>query len=198
MPDTLSTFTQAMALLPDNTSRLVSPDDQRSVAISLLPDRGAAFADSAAGPWVIPITTAGVWVDIPLSISADMVASPASLFWRMNANGGLFYNYAADWPTIVVPPGYTRAVRTLGILSFDPLGSIVWQFAVGINGVAQEPFESVETAAQTDAVTVTVVGSDGIDVSLAPVVSIMVRNQTNTDDLPLTAFAYSTQGGVLA
>lgn len=197
MPDTLSSFSEAMALLPDNTSRLISPDDQRSVAISLLPDRGGAFADQALGPWVVPITVVDDWVDIPVNIVPDMVQSPASLFWRMDANGHLFYDYAADWPTIVVPPAHTRAVRFLAVIGLDP-NNDSWQFAMALDGVPQLPFITIDAASTTDAIEAIVPLGQGLDVTAAPRVSVRVRNRSTTADLSLSSFGFSTVGGPLA
>lgn len=196
MPDTLSTFTQAMALIPDNSARLISPDDQRSVAISLMSDRGGAFADEAAGPWVIPIPAVDVWVDIPLAISVDMVESPASLFWRKDANGQLLYDYAADWPTIVVPPAMTRSVRMAAVLGIDP-DADAWEFAFTIGGVILTPTQTISTATTTHAVTVTLAGSQGIDVSDAPPISVQCRNLSDATDLALLSLSFGTQGGAL-
>ena len=196
MPDTLSTFQQAMALLPDNTSRLISPDDQRSVAVSLMTDYGSCFGDPAMSPWVVPIPAINTWVDIPLTIAADMVQG-GSLFWRMNANGQLFYDYAADWPTIVVPPGYIRTVTLIGVVDFDPNGD-TWQFAFTIGGVVQAPIFTVETAGQTDAVVTTLVSGDPVDVSLAPPISLQVRNLTTAGDLNLNLVSLRTTGAAQA
>lgn len=195
MPDTLSTFSEAMGLLPDNTSRLVSPDDQRSVAISLMADRGGAFGDQDLAPWTVPMPVIDEWVDLPQAI--DMVFSPASVFWRMDANGHLFYDYAADWPTIVVPPGHQRSVRFAAVIDFDP-GNDVRQFAIALDGVPQEPFFTIDAASTANAVTITIAGGQGIDVSAAPVVSVMSRNQTNTDALELNLLSLAITGGALA
>ena len=196
MPDTLSTFSQAMALVPDNTSRLISPDDQRSVAISLLTDRGSVYGDPALGPWLIPIPAVDTWVDIPLSIAADMVQADV-LFWRKDANGQLFYNYAADWPTIVVPPGMVRQVTLLAVVDIDP-GNATWEFAWTIGGVLQAPVFTVDSSTSTDALTVTILSGDPIDVSLAPPVSLQVRNITSATDLPLNLVSLRATGGPLA
>lgn len=197
MADTLLSFQAAMNGIPDNTSALISPQDAREAWISLLEDRGAAFADAAAGPWTVPIPAVDTWVDIPLAIVADMVGSPANLFWRMDANGHLGYNYAADWPTVAVPPGYTRAGALLAVIGLDPNGD-TWEFAFTIGGVIQEPTEVVDTATATDAVTVTLIAGQGIDVSVAPPVSVSVRNLSNAGDLDLLSFSYRVTGGVLA
>jgi len=185
-----------MALVPDNTSRLISPDDTRSCWLSLTADRGACYGDPALGPWVIPIPAVNTWVDIPLAIAADMVQGDA-LFWRMNANGQLFYDYAADWPTTVVPPGYTRQVTLLGVVDLDPDGS-TWEFAFTIGGVIQAPIFTIDTAASTAAIVATILSGDPIDVSIAPPVSLSVRNLTNANDLNLNLISLRATGGALA
>lgn len=196
MVDTLSTFTQAMALLPDNTSRLINPSAHRSALISLLDDRGAAFADPTQAPFTIPIPAVDTWVDIPLAISAAMVESPAVLFWRMDANGHLVYDYEADWPTITVPPGHIRAARLLAVIGLDP-GTDIWEFAFTLGGAIQEPTWIIDTATATDAITVTLIAGQGVDVSLAPPVSVSVRNLNDASDLTMLAFNMSTTGGPL-
>jgi len=182
-----------MALIPDNTSRLISPDDQRSVAISLMADRGSCFSDPAAGPWVIPIPAVNTWVDIPLAIAADMVQADV-LFWRMDANGQLFYDYLADWPTTVVPPGHTRQVTLLAVVDIDPNGD-TWEFAWTIGGVVQEPVFTIETATATQAIVATILSGDPIDVSVAPPVSLQVQNIDNANDLALNLVSLRATGG---
>ena len=194
MADTLLNFTQAMSGVPDNTSQLVTPRNLRELQLSAITDRGAAYA--AVGPWTVPIPAADVWVDIPSAISADMTESPAVLFWRMDTNGHLFYNYAADWPTIDVPPGLIRAVILTAVIGLDP-GGPTWEFAFTIDGVPQEPTELVETSGQTDAVTVTLIAGQGIEPGIAPPVSVSVKNNSNGGDLDLLSFGLNIRGGPL-
>ena len=196
MADTLTDFQGAMALLPDNTSRVVSPEDIRRSYLSLQSDRGACYGDPAQGPWVIPIPAVNTWVDIPNAISGDMVQSDV-LFWRMNANGALFYNYQADWPTAVVPGGYIRQVLLLAAVTVDP-GNEVWEFAWTIGGVIQAPTYVLDSSSTTGALTQTILSGDPVDVSVAPPVSLSVRNLTNANDLPLQLVSLRATGGVLA
>lgn len=171
--------------------------DVRRAYLSLLPDRGAMYGEPASAPWTIPIPAAGTWVDIPLALPpADRVQSD-SLFWRMNANGQLVYNYAADWPTVAVPAGYTREVLLLGVVELDPNGD-AFEFAFSIGGVIQAPTYVVDTAVSTQAISVTVVSGDPVDVSVAPPVSMSVRNLDNANDLTLNLFSMRAAGGVRA
>lgn len=185
-----------MGLIPDNTSRLISPDDQRSVAISLMPDVGGCFA--SPGPFVVPIAAVDTYVDIPLAIGgAPPMTQGESLFWRMDANGQLIYNYAADWPTIVVPPGHIRSVVFTGIVDFDPDGN-TWVFAFTLGGVIQPPEYTIDTAAGAGAIAVSIISGDPVDVSLAQPVSLSVKNITNAVDLNLNLISMRVRGGPLA
>lgn len=198
MADTLAYFQEALGLLPDNTTRLVSPEDVRRVSLSLLGDRGGAFGDPAQGPWVVPIPAIDTPVDIPIAIGggAAMVLGEA-LFWRLDANGHLVYDYLGDWPTAVVPAGYTRQVTLLGVVEIDP-NADTWEFAFTIGGVVQLPVYTIDSSVQTDAISITMVSGDPIDVSLAPPVSLQVINRTSANDLTLNLVSMRTQGSILA
>jgi len=197
MADALVGLTDGLDLLPDNTTREISASDVRRVALSFLADRGQAYADPALGPWVVPIPAADTWVDIPTGIGGAQMVQGDALFWRMDANGQLGYDYAADWPTVTVPAGYTRQATLLGVVNIDPNGD-TWEFAFTIGGVIQEPVFTVETSVQTDAVVVAIVSGDPIDVSLAPRVSLSVRNVTSDSDLALNLVSMRASGGPLA
>jgi hypothetical protein len=186
-----------MALLPDNTTRDIDAVDVRRAYLSLLQDRGAMFANPASAPWTIPIPAVNTWVDIPLAIPpADRVQSD-SLFWRMDANGQLGYNYAADWPTVAIPPGYIREVLLLGVVEIDANG-LAFEFAFTIGGVVQLPTYVVDTATSTQRTQVVAVSGDPIDVSVAPKVSMSVRNLDSAADLEVTLFSMRASGGVRA
>jgi hypothetical protein len=196
--DTLAYLQEALGLLPDNTTRLISPDDVRRVHLSLVGDRGGVFADPAQGPWTVPIPAIDTWVDIPIAIGGGpAMVLGESLFWRKDSNGHLFYNYAADWPTVAVPAGYTRQVTLLGVVEFDPNGD-TWEFGFTIAGVIQLPTFTIETAGQTDSTSATIISGDPVDVSAAPAVSLSVRNLSSDADLSMTLASFRTQGSVLA
>ena len=117
------------------------------------------------------------------------------LFWRMNGNGALVYNYGADWPSVVVPSGYTREVQLLGVVSIDP-GNETWEFAFTIGGVIQLPTFIVDSVSTVDELQIPIISGDPVDVFAAPPISISVRNRTNANDLPLRLFAMRAAGGV--
>lgn len=163
-----------------------------------MPDRGGASADAALMPVTVPIPAVDTWVDINLALGVPiMLQSSASLFWRMDANGQVFYNYAADWPTTVVPPGYERTVRAQAALTIDP-NNDSFEFAIAFDGVPHAPFTGVDTANSTDEISLFVISNSIIDVSLAPPVSVQVKNTDDSTDLILNSFAMLTTGGALA
>jgi len=195
MADTLLNFTPAMDGLPDNTIQAIKPENVREAFLSTVTDRGAAFA--SGGPWTVPIPASDTWVDIPLNVLPDMVESPAVLFWRMNANGHLFYNSAADWPNVDGPSDLIRSVTLTAVIGIDPNGD-TWEFAFTVDGVVQTPSVIVETANQTDAVTVTLIASQGISPFDAPVVSIQAKNNDDSTDLVLLSLSFNVRGGPLS
>jgi hypothetical protein len=198
MTDSLVGFTQAMNLLPDNTSRLIGADDVRSSLLSLMPDRGTAFADPAAMPKSVTIPAVNTWVDLPVALGgAPTMQSGAQLFWRMDANGHLKYDYPADWPTITVPPGTQRISTLYGVIDIDPNG-VTWEFAFTVAGVPRTLVYRVIEPSQTDALSVAMIDGPAIDVSVAPLVSVSVRNLTNATPLLVRAFSFRAIGGPLA
>ncbi len=109
----------------------------------------------------------------------------------------MFYDYASDWPTIEVLPGHQRTVRVQAALGIDP-NTDNFQFAVAFAGVPHQPFIDIDTANATSAISVFVASNSLIDVSVAPPVSIQVRNLDDTSGLILNSFAMLTTGGALA
>jgi len=194
MADVLFSFVEAMNALPDNTTRLISPDDVRSAFLSLTADRGSCYADDDAAPWVIPIPAVDTWVDINAAIFGDIVDDPGNLFWRTDANGRLVYDYQGDWPPTVIPTELVRDVLMFANVSIDP-GNSAWQFAIAINGVPQEPAATVDLSTQADSITIPVSVSQGLKPADSLPVSVQVRNLTGADDLTLQHLSMNTLGG---
>ena len=108
MVDTLLTFAQIRAALPDNSSNLISPADARNSTLSSIADVGEVGDTSS---WTLALV-AGV----PSNINA---LSPAPGFevargWTVNINGAL----VPDWLGFTIPPGLERAVSA----SFQMVG----------------------------------------------------------------------------
>ncbi len=196
MADTLKGFTEAMAGFPDNTSGIIKAINARELLLSAQADRGGSYAPSVTTPYVIPIPAVDTWVDIPISLGANMVQSPASLFWRMNGNGHLYYDYAADWPAVSIPAGLMRSVLLLCTITADT-NAKRFEFAFTIDGVIQEPTDTIEWGNRTYAGLVTLVASNGISPADAPPVSVQVRNLDDTTDLEVFSFGMTTRGGPL-
>ena len=143
-----------------------------------------------------------VYVDIPSALIAitpgSMIQGQGVMFWRMDANGQLGYDYLADWDDAVVPAGYERDVIIEASLTVDPVGTDSFEFAITVAGVALEPSAIVDIATQQDAATVIVVSEAIIDVSVAPKISVAVRNIDGTSDLEIIHLGYTLRGGALA
>jgi len=197
VPDTLSTFTQALGLVPDNTSRLIGPVSTRSVWLSLTTDRGGAQADPGQLPAVITIPAAGTWVDIPIDTGV-FLPTTNPLFWRNDANAHVFYNYQADWPPANVPPGHIREVTMLAVVTIDPSGTGTHELAFSVSGVPIPPFVQFDPASQQNELTVTVNATSPIDVSAAPPISVQIRNLDSAGDVTLLGADFKVFGGALA
>ena len=194
MADTLKGFSDFMAGLPDNQSQLIKPQNLREAILSDTADRGAAYGDG--GPWTVSNPGVDQWFSIPLGIQADMVLSPASLFWSMDANGRMFYDYATYYPNVDVPPGLIRAIRVVAVIGFDAQND-VWEFGVNIGGVVQSPTVKIDTASTTDITQAIVSVGDGLDVASATPVTIVARNTSDSTNLELHSFSYRIVGGAL-
>ena len=199
MPDTLLGFQAAMNGIPDNTSALISPQNAREAWLSLASDRGVAIMDQGGvTPVTIPLVQ-DVFSDIPQGIIAGgggMLEGDLPLFWRMDANGQLGYDYLADWPTTAVPPGYFRQVKIVAEVEVA-LGSTVdrYEFATTVAGIPQAPFIGIEEAQNQSENVVYLAASVPIEVGVAPAVSVAVRNEGSSTGLDIIAFGLFTDGG---
>lgn len=201
MTDTLLGFVQAMNGIPDNTSKLISPQDARQAWLSLTPDRGVAVIDPAVLPVTIPLV-ANVWTDLPTAIIANgggMNQGALPLFWRMDGNGHLGYDYLADWPTTVVPPGYFRQVIVTVVIEVALANSTnLYEFAVTQAGVQLAPFLGIDEAQNQDENLVNIVTATSAEVDLQERFSVSVRNVDAANGLDVLAFGYLTEGGAPA
>lgn len=201
MPDTLLSFVSAMNGIPDNTSKLISPQDARQAWLSITRDRGSANYDGVGAPLTIPLVQ-NVWQDVPQGILAaggGMEEGVLPLFWRMDANGHLAYDYTADWPTTIVPPGYERHVGIVAELEVQlASASDVYEFAVSIDGVQIPPVFSLDEASLQTETWVTFVATTALEVAAAPLVSVSVRNIDGAAALGVVNFGCLASGGIPA
>jgi len=198
MPDTLLGFVDAMNGIPDNTSNLVSPQDCRQSWLSLTGDLGSASLDDAQAPVTIPIAAANTWTDIPSAIGTPAMVQSTTLFWRMDLNGHLYYDYAADWPGTVAPAGYLRAVTFECAFTADLAGNNdLYEFTFTLDGVPIGPVYQADEASGAEVGRFLIAG-ELLEVNAAPLVSVAVQNTDSAADLDLSAFAYLTRGGPTA
>lgn len=100
MADTLLTYAQMRAGIPDNATQLVAPVDVRDALISVAPDVGEVGDGS---DWVLALTD-GVPANINLSSPAP--DSEVLRGWATDANAALL----PEWDTVVLPVGLERSV----------------------------------------------------------------------------------------
>jgi hypothetical protein len=186
--------------IPDNTSALISPQNAREAWLSLTKDRGVAVIDSAGLiPVTIPSLVQGVWTDLPQAIIANgggMLQGALPLFWRMDVNGQLGYDYAADWPTVFVPPGYLRQVILTAVIEVALASGVeLYEFAATEAGVAVPPFVGLDEAQNQDQNLVNLITATSTEVAAADRYSVAVRNVDGTSGLDVLAFGYLTDGG---
>ena len=103
MADTLLTFAQMLAAVPDNTSSLISPANVRNSLLSASPDAGQVGDDT---DWTLALT-AGV----PSNINALSPApAPGALArWAIDGNAALI----PAWSPITIPGGLVRGINVL-------------------------------------------------------------------------------------
>jgi len=89
--DSLRTFAQLIANVPDNTSGLVSPQDIREAIISGLSD-GGSVADDA--DWTLTLAS-DTWTDIPSNSTGPALA--AALLWIKDGSDRLVPDWANQY-----------------------------------------------------------------------------------------------------
>lgn len=198
MPDSLLTMTEALNGVPDNTSNLVTPQNVRQALLSIVADHGVAAADQATLPQTIPITQ-NVYADIPAALIAEgatMISGTLPLYWRMDANGHLYYDYPADWPGVTVPAGYLRSVGITALIDVELASATnVYAFTITLDGVPVGNTIYVDEAQNQDRTLVALETQQALEVGAAPIVSVAVTNTAGGSDLDVLSFGYRCIGG---
>ena len=100
MADTLLTYAQMRAGIPDNATQLVSPADVRDALISCSPDVGEVGDGSS---WILALTNG---VPANINIASPAPNSEVLRGWATDANRALI----PEWDTVILPVGLERAV----------------------------------------------------------------------------------------
>jgi len=124
--ETLLTFDEMLAALPDNSSQLISPLDMRDIVIALSNDIGFV---SEENPFTIPIVSG-----VPVSILGQM-PTPVLVTnrWVLDGNNQL----TPDWAGVTINPGTSRLLRVQCQMAVDKVGAgdDVYEFNITVGGV---------------------------------------------------------------
>ena len=168
MVDTKRTLTAIYALLADNTTGLISPQDIRDTVATLAPGHGELSITASAAT---TISTADTFT----AVAGTYALSGNAMNWDMNTNGQLRYTGTPD-----------RVVHIANSLSFTTAGNNkVMEIAVAKNGT---PIASSTVSRKTG--TSGDVGSTAVhaftSVSTNDYLTVMISNTTDTVDSTVT------------
>ena len=182
MADTLRNLADARALLPDNASNLVSPQDVREYLLALEPDRGGYAYPSESGPVTLPLTQ-NVWLELNDTTLPGMIPPSTSVRW---INDAQIRPVPAWGPDVTVPAGFLRSSRSTAILSLDPSGAAndTFELALSYGGVVDESARIPFVIDANAAIQVVPFASEHrLAMDGTQYVALTVRNTTSDGDL---------------
>ena len=184
MVDTLRHLAEARALLPDNASNLVSPQDVREYLLALEPDRGGYSLEVDDGPAVIALDQ-GVWTEINATTVPGILPPTTAVRWT---NDGLS-RPVPDWgPDVTVPAGFLRSSRISSTLSIDPIATTndTFEVAASYGGVVDEAKRILFVVDANQEIEVVPFGAEHrLIVDGTQYVALVIRNVSGGGDLAL-------------
>ena len=182
---------QVLAGYPDNTAGLITPLNVRNHLVSTIV--GVGFIDSPTTITIPVLDGVGTIIN-PLLLDA---ASTTQTLWTFDGNNLATSNYGA-LVGVTIPPGYTKLVRFVAVLSLEKLagGSDQYQFQFTRNGVGVGLAEDV-VFTEAGSQVVTTLHSTLVDLSLVDVFGVQVIGVGTADDLELHNFEMTVSDAVL-
>ena len=184
MADTLRHLAAARALLPDNASNLVSPQDVREDRLALEPDRGGYALEVDDGPVTIPLNQ-GVWVELNATTVPGIVPETSPVRW---ANDGLIRPVPAWGPDVTVPAGFLRSSMIAATISVDPIATTndTFEIAASYGGVVDTDQRILFVVDANQEIEVIPFGAEHrLIVDGTEYVALVIRNVTGNGDLAL-------------
>ena len=181
--ETLLTFAEMLAALPDNSAQLIAPVNMRDVVIANAND--IAFL-SDSDPFTLPIT-AGV----PVSVLGAL-PTPDLITNRYVLDGN--QQLVADWGAVTVNPGTTRILRLQAQMWGNKEGTQTdtYEFSITVGGTQAGRTVNVELGVQPIGIGLTV---DVLyDHSLALPIDLTVTGIGTGDDLNIEDFSFAAIG----
>lgn len=175
---TLRYLDEVLAGYPDNTQGLIAPVNTRDHVISCTTAVGLLVDSTQI---TIPITDG-----VPTIINPLLVAPVHSTqLWTFDGANLATPNYSAV-PGLTVPPGYSKLVTFVIVLSLTKAAGGVDSYSISLtkDGGLIGLDEFIEFPA-AGAQVVTVIATDIADVSATPAYGVAITGQGTSDDLEL-------------
>jgi hypothetical protein len=162
MAETQRTLAALLALLADNTTGAISPEDVRDIVETLREGHGEMYVSSSSATSFSDSTS---FVNLAGTYTLDTGAD----LWDMNTNGQLRYTGPQNrWALVEAVISMTSST-----------GNQVLEFALGLNGTAQTPtIQSRKIGTGSDVGAIAVAGL--IEVANLDYLTIMVKNTSWT------------------
>ena len=190
MVTTLRYLDELLAGFPDNTQGLITAEKERDFVISIA--EGVGYLADVTDV-VIPVTDG-----VPVSIN-PLLLGPATTdqLWAFDGNNLATPNYSAV-PGLTVPPGHSKLVGLLGIMSWEKVSagddSYSAQFTRNGIGIGLNEFFNFPAAG---AQVVTLIGALVGDISVADTYGVQLTGQGTDDDLTLHSFEMRVNSSIL-
>lgn len=190
MADTLRNLSDARALLPDNSTNLISPQDVREYLLALEPDRGGASFHN--GPVRVPLTV-NVWTELNAATLPGMIGFENPVRWSVDGQARPIPAWGSE---VVVPVTLKRGMLATGIVSVDPLqnNDDTFELAVSIGGVVREDTAEIFRITENGEIaTVTIIDGGAMPVDGSLYVALAVRNVSASRDINVHTLAMLAQ-----
>lgn len=171
MSQTQRTLAALVTILADNVSGAISPEDIRDMLVSLTPSRGGMTIEPA-GSLVTGIVTTATWTTLAGTWTSNGEIDMRD--WSMSANGVLKYSGTES-----------QAALITGKVGLTPgAGNTEYSLAYALNGTANERFAASHrfAGAQAGTARTTMPITAMITIATNDEISLMVRNDTGTED----------------
>lgn len=181
MADTPRTLAQLLALAPDNTSGLISPQDLRDMLVSLYPSRGQ-FELATGGATATTFSGANVYTSVKGTTQIDTTVCTTCV--TMPGNGQLAFTKAVEQVALVN--------ATLEVL--PSANNQRYTFTFAVNGTPKANLAYTAYYGNLGGNPAAVFLSGLVRIAAGDVLSVVVRNDTDTHALTAQTFTVSAIG----
>ena len=190
MAETLRSLDELIASFPDNSTGLITAVTQRDHVVSTT-DGFGYLAD--ATDVIIPIVDG-----VPVAVNPLLVAPISTTqLWVFDGNNLGVNNYGAV-ADLTIPPGYSKLVSLLAVLSVEKLAAGADNYSIQFarDGVGFG-LDAFFTFAAAGAQVLTIVTSDVTDISTIETYGVQLTGQGTADDLTVHSFEMTVRDSIL-